>query len=279
MTLRLGFVGVGRWGQKLAEAFRACGAEIVAHDRRRDTQCFNEAHASPLLWGERKPWRVQLADDRIDAIIAVAPPEVTTEVALACAAAGKPVMATKPLQAHPERATAPFYVDLWRLQSEACREFRARIWENPEPPFAIELHGNGPFRGFHGLLDYGPHVMAELLKIAGGGSIVYDKITRNGEGNVGTYTVYGTAARHLKFKLVMGNGSTEPRRVMSIGGVPAFVEEGEMIGGETKSAALRRFCKSFLTDIAEGFADQTLLRLSRDAAVELGKIREMAVGA
>ena len=31
--MNLGFVGVGPWAQKLAAAFRECGAEVVAHDR------------------------------------------------------------------------------------------------------------------------------------------------------------------------------------------------------------------------------------------------------
>src|SRR5690242_19021703 len=114
MSLRLGFCGVGKWANKLATAFRECGAEIVAYDRQNryahrckcglefsnhgqpgallcanctcqkfDSQCGSSAAG----FGTWTPWRDQLADKSIDAIIAVAPPEISTEVALACAAA------------------------------------------------------------------------------------------------------------------------------------------------------------------------------------------------
>ncbi len=318
--MRLGFVGVGRWAQKLATAFRACGAEIVAYDRHNsrlelihrnpercdcghlrgdhadqaggrcfglgrwfgnhddmlngggnsntnscDAQC-GSFQRSPLTepsnFGRYMPWRAQLADKSIDAIVAVAPPEITTQVALACAAAGKPVMATKPLFDHPERITAPFYVDFWRLWSHAQAERISPL---------IQFVGSGPIREFSGIDDYGPHVMAALLA-----ADLPIELTIAGIRGSGTQE---TAAAQFKVQdekvsVVFGNLETPE----SPAGRSWFghYEGGETLGRELKSTILRRFCQSFLNDISEGFVDTRLLNLSRDGMRELRKIREMA---
>lgn len=282
MTLRLGFVGVGRWGQKLATAFRACGAEIVAHSRN-DKSAFgyvlDNCGGGPSLPGFgllRHDWREMLEDKHIDAIIAVAPPEITTEVALACAAAGKPVMATKPLFDHPETIRSVFYVDFWRLWAQS-RElsliFRANF---PQRPLVIELHGSGPFRDFPGMFDWGPHVVAQLLDTFRNGEPVYDQVGKDtNEAGGELFTVNGRVGDR-EFTLVFGNGSAKPTRQMMAGNIYVGIEEGTMIGTEEKSAVLQRFCQSFLNDISEGFVDTRLLELSRRGMAELRKIREMA---
>ena len=205
-------------------------------------------------------WADMIADPSIDAIIAVAPPEVTTEVALACAAAGKAVMATKPLFDHPETIRAPFYVDFWRLWSEAQRDMKAnQFW------FA----GSGPFRGFPGALDYGPHAIAACIDAgfpeldechrmpsANGGELFHAVFSGGGD-------AYVTAC--------FGNGSDGGSR-----SVWGHEETATHIGSEPKSTVLQRFCQSFLNDISEGFVDTRLLRLSRDGMRELRKIRELA---
>lgn len=265
--MRLGFVGVGKWSQKLATAFRACGAEIVAYDRQnaqkvREWGVDSWVERVPLLhgFGSYMPWRDQLADKSIDAIVAVAPPEITTEVALACAAAEKSVMATKPLFDHPERITAPFYVDFWRLWSGAQEERR-----RPE----IVFHGCGPERGFPGLLDYGPHVLAAILDADF--TCEVDEAFRRHEGPLELYDVrfktYSGEFVHATF----GNGSSIPER--NWWGNP---ESALMIGREAKISVLQHFCRSFLSDISEGFVDTRLLELSRRGMAELRKIREMA---
>lgn len=272
MTLRLGFCGVGRWAQKLATAFRACGAEIVAYDRRReDLQSPGILERAGLIdvtpessgygiFGKRTPWREQLADPSIDAIVAVATPEVTTEVALACAAAGKAVMATKPLFDHPETIRAPFYVDFWRLWAGAQREWKSnQFW----------FTGSGPFRGFPGSFDYGPHVIAACIDAgfpmldecrampsANGGELFHAVFSGGGDN-------YVTAC--------FGNGSDGGTR-----SVWGHEETSLAIGGEPKDQILQRFCQSFLNDISEGFVDTRLLNLSRDGMRELRRIREMA---
>ena len=271
MTLRLGFVGVGKWAQKLATAFRACGAEIVAYDRSSPkcgnclvslSKCTCSLVSHPSGFGLYCPWRDQLTDPSIDAIVAVAPPEITTEVALACAAAGKAVCATKPLFDHPETIRAPFYVDFWRLWSEA-HQYRRRRRE-------FEFCGQGPMRSFHGLFDYGPHVMAAVLDVAPEAKLISCAPAigcEPGELVAATFSVDGEEVRTL-----FGNGAHK-----SIRNIWGWAATGEEIGHELKSAVLQRFCQSFLNDISEGFVDTRLLRLSRDGMRELRKIREMAM--
>lgn len=210
-------------------------------------------------FGKFIPWRDQLADKSIDAIVAVAPPDVTTEVALACAAAGKPVMATKPLFDHPEQITAPFYVDFWRLWSEAQRD---RESDN------FFLHGAGPIRSFPGAFDYGPHVMAAILNIDPMATLVSCRRlpTETGEllecdmeMHVGTAVAY------------FGNGSKAPVR-----DIWGHTETPTHIGNEPKEAIMQKFCRSFMSDVSEGFVSTDLLNYSREGMRLLRQIREEA---
>ncbi len=300
--MKLGFVGVGRWAQKLASAFRACGAEIVAYDRKRGVERWsNEFMGQPHLnnvpgmehglnmgpdldgFGRYLSWREQLADPSIDAIVAVAPPEVTTEVALACAAAGKAVCATKPLFDHPDTIRAPFYVDFWRLYSDFHR-----VWVEHREEYAtadIKLEGHGPYRDFPGALDYGPHVIAQLFDAWRCYTPVLAKASKTeldgGELFWAEYHLGVVGENSQKAWVQFGNGSDFPRRCVSLsygshGERLSLNEDGLLIGSEEKSAVLQRFCQSFLNDISEGFVDTRLLRLSRDGMRELRKIREMA---
>jgi hypothetical protein len=283
--LRLGFVGVGRWSRKLAESFRACGAEVVAHDRRTpsmseprygSTDAYPEAAAAMAAtqkeFGRYKPWRDQLADKSIDAIIAVAPPEITTAVAMACATEGKPVCATKPLYDHPATIRAPFYVDFWRLWSDAHREFRDKTdYRGPDGP-RLSLCGNGPFRSFPGAFDYGPHVIAAMLDVrfdfeddwwgvkkpmpcARGELFQLDCELPSGEG----------------CDILFGNGVAESERC-----IWGHEETPTHIGPQLKSDVMKAFCQSFIADVQEGFVDTKLLGYSREGMRLLRQIREMA---
>lgn len=265
--MRLGFCGVGRWAQKLAAAFRACGAEIVAHDRG-NKQAGMQGLES---WGPLTFWRDQLADKSIDAIVAVAPPEITTEVALACADANKPVLATKPLWKHPERIGAPFWIDYWRLWSEAHRRCREAFIAGGH--LGVALYGSGPFRDFPGGFDYGPHVTAAALDIAPQLRIETVKADPCERGEL--YHVNARQFGNQTIGLTFGNGAKHSERYIGVNDL-GFMEEGDMIGGETKSSVLQKFCSAFLADVSEQFADHRLLELDRKAMALLRQIRETA---
>ena len=284
MSIRLGFCGVGRWARKLAESFRACGAEIVAYDRRE--QSYPKPENWPHPWpgntlegfGRLMPWRDQLADKSIDAIVAVAPPEITTEVALACAAAGKAVMATKPLFDHPERITAPFYVDFWRLWSHIHQ------WAKTDESVSLVLKGSGPVRDFPGMFDYGPHVVAAVLDIADGRSVRLVDSNRmhaeTGEVYAAQWMIAGETPGGTLIDAEFGNGSDDGVRSVSVhrraGVVDTSHETPTHVGSEPKEKILSSFCQSFLSDVSEGFVDTKLLAYSREGMRMLREIREVA---
>lgn len=273
MTLRLGFVGCGRWGQKLAEAFRACGAEIVCHARSREGM--PEAAGFGTLWRGDGGWRSMIERPDLDAIIAVAPPEVTTQVALACAAAGKPVMATKPLFDHPETIRAPFYVDFWRLWSKSHAAASLAVAVNPNADVCINLYGNGPFRSFPGAFDWGPHVIAAVADLFPDYWIMGANKINVGAGE--TFRVHvADNGSDRSITLYFGNAQEGPTERSYMVGDWREDERDTRIGSEEKAWVLQRFAQSFLDDIAEGFVSNRLLDLSRKSTADIRKIREMA---
>lgn len=273
--MRLGFVGCGRWASRLAESFRACGTEIVAHDRSRPPE-LDYARDSILApgFGQRIAWRDQLADKSIDAIIAVAPPEITTEVALACAAAGKPVLATKPLLKHPDMLRGPLWVDLWRLFSRSHAEAKRYFRETEKAQLDIDFYGSGPIRSFPGALDYGPHVLAAMLDIEPELRIGKADCAKCESGELFRIFAYCPGGKTITANF--GNGATESRRQVRAGKT-IYLENGSTIGDEDRGEVMRRFCRAFMNDVAEGFVDSRLLELSRKSAEHLNRIREMAV--
>jgi hypothetical protein len=149
MTLRLGFVGVGKHAQKMRAAFEQAGARVVAYDRHSD---------DPVVpyWGERMSWQRQLESDKVDAVIACATPDVSLAVAERAAELGKRVCVTKPLRWRREDRPANVWVDLWRRYSPAWQHIRTL-------PGKLEIVacGHGPWRETHSdLEDYGPHALA-----------------------------------------------------------------------------------------------------------------------
>jgi hypothetical protein len=224
-------------------------------------------YSDPEGFGTYTPWRDQLADKSIDAIVAVATPDVTTEVALACAAAGKPVMATKPLFDHPATIRAPFYVDFWRLWSKVHERVKnqefgyTRNWR-------YSMAGSGPLRQFPGLFDYGPHVIAAILDAIPMARLKTADRLPSPDGT--DYMSYSFASDGEHVSGAIGNGSPDGWRC-----IWGQEETPTHIGDDPKDQIVQRMCQSFLNDISEGFVDTRLLDLSRKSMTELNRIREM----
>jgi hypothetical protein len=326
VTLRLGFVGCGKWARKLAESFRACGAEIVAYDRRGSQdpvpgetwearglddktevvridgmgpgtfscsggvngyyrapgerlkdqfQLIRRVSPMPPLdgFGSYMPWRDQLADKNIDAIVAVAPPEITTEVALACAEAGKAVMATKPLMDHPSRITNVFAVDFWRLWADEHAKWRDVMRGSFHGQLRYDLSGCGPVRDFPGAFDYGPHVMAAVLDAMPRAELAAHSLVASGVENEELFS-YGFRDPSIPGRYIAGEfgnaGTHGIRNVWSVEETPTH------IGAQLKSDVMKACCQSFLNDVSEGFVSTKLLDLSRDGMKLLEQIRRMA---
>ena len=299
MTLRLGFVGTGKWARKLAESFRACGAEIVAYNRGSGRQrsrcpygCTNGyegnlqagtqvrcpqgcdagwEYSDPTGFGKFMPWRDQIADKSIDAIVAVAPPEVTTEIVLACGEAGKAIMGTKPLWNVPDTIRAPAHVDFWRLWTFGHRATKEAWEKDPSKELLCNLYGDGPFRDFPGSLDYGPHVMAALLDIQPGLTVKSAKKLNGGNGEL-FRVEFGPGNIVANFGNA-GQGRGDRRLAY---GDTEWIEAGEQSWGMRKDDALRAMCRAFIADCHEGYGDTRLMDLSREGMRMLREIREVA---
>lgn len=277
--MRLGFLGVGPWSQKLATAFRECGAEIVAYDRQHpgNTEGF----------GSWVQWRDMIESATIDALILCAPPEVTTEAALVCAKAGKRCVATKPLmltaypplpppeqsfssvevyQAHRLKDYAALdtslYVDLWRLYSPAWIAMKEELWGKKIERVDVAFCGNGPFRSFPGVLDYGPHAMAFVFDLLGTTEMELRQAFAGHESATVSGVMLGLEMSCGETTIVMriGNGTEKPERRVTVTTGDKRYTWSEPEGGREslsdgrlcellvceKSVSLRRFCRAFM---------------------------------
>ncbi len=308
MTLRLGFCGVGKWARKLAESFRACGAEVVAYDRRSfggpppehanhgpgvywstcnrcefdkmggwgyPPNVIPPGGPEPVGFGKRTPWRDQLADKNIDALVAVAPPAITAEVVLGCARVGKAVLGTKPLMRHPGATRGPVWVDLWRLWTFGHRAVKEKWEADPSPGLLVNLYGDGPFRDFPGGLDYGPHVMATLLDIQPGLTIKSATKLNGGPSGELFRVHFGPGDIVANFGNA-GEGRSDRRLAYGAKDYDDWVESGDNSWGTRKDAAIQAMCRAFMADVDQGIGDPRTLNLSRDGMALLEKIREVA---
>ncbi len=256
---RLGFVGVGKHAQRLASELRACGAAIVGHAR--------QSAVDAPGFGRRVDWLRMLdpndsAVGELDAVVAVASPEVTTEVATACARAAKPCLATKPLllTGAPTGTSAAslkqlLYVDLWRLYSPVWSAFKLGCQESRLVSVKATFVGNGPFRSFSGALDYGPHALAFVLDMFGEFRVEEAwRGSRDGKGEVCTLRC---VAGGVPIEIVFGNGARQTEKLVqceTAAGKLTFVEteDHQYLSGDAcllscnRAEALRRFCVAFL---------------------------------
>jgi predicted dehydrogenase len=270
--MRLGFVGVGRHAQRMAAVFRELGAEVVAYDRASRSEPPELARA--VGWGARRTWQDMVADQDIDAIVCCAPPEVTREVALACADTRKRLMATKPTMCRPRVS-----VDLWRIFSPSWLALKADLQGRTIQSMHVDFYGNGPKRAFSGLLDYAPHALAFVLDLGLEPDIEWH------ERGPGQWTARDCQER---VGIVTGNGFTHPMMYVRVettdGGQYAWHERDQMQTYEAGGAillqnwrdlALRSFCRAFITDTdtATGPLNERLMQIL--SAVESREIYQL----
>jgi predicted dehydrogenase len=278
--MKLGLVGVGKWSRILAAAFQAEGAEIAGH--------YRISNAEVEGFGPR----FHSFDEMIelaDAVVLAAPPDVTLTYALACAAKGVPVLATKPLLLDaPIKLKAPFYVDYWRLWDPFFLMIKRVAVPEGIEGIVIHFYGNGPFRSFPGLDDYGPHALAFARTLVEGELAIewaHTVSTPRGE----LFEVKGRIGE-TKIGLTIGNGSSASRRRLQVfckhSGTrqefdesPAsisYAHNGHRIAGD-KEGCLAPMVRAFMQDVRDKRADPKTMLLSVQIACDLRKIRQ-AVG-
>jgi hypothetical protein len=205
--MKVCLVGPGRWGSKLADAFRERGAQIACHVRGQGTE--------PVKgMGDLVSWRdlLDLANAKhVDVVACAATPEMTMQVYEACRDLAIPALLTKPLMLEDigERPPlVPMIVDYVRLWSPHYHTIKVASQKAKIDHVQVEFYGVGPFRTFSGLWDYGPHAAAFLFDLLGDRDVVLDTVTKT-KRNGGEYTHVKGAFGVTTFEMMVGNGSEE----------------------------------------------------------------------
>jgi len=155
--MKIGIIGVGKWGRTLARKLTSAGAEIVAHDRATDM-------VMPDRFGPRVPWKDMVEGDEVDAVVAATPPDVTADIFRLCQAAMKPCLLTKPLLVdRGSEVTTTTYVDYVHLFSPLWSCLREMLQESDIASMSAVSTGSSSPRAFPASLDYGPHAISLLL--------------------------------------------------------------------------------------------------------------------
>lgn len=288
-SLRLGFVGVGQWARELVRAFTELGHVCVAHEREDPG-----GMPPPEGFGTYISGGIDHFED-IDLIVAAAPPDPTTLVAMRCAEWGKPCIATKPLLRHPSLTQALFEVDFWRLDSgpykalQKAVKHHAAVGRHPKE-LTIRMCGNGPFRSFDGVLDWGPHALAFLYDLLPS-QVLTDVVVENRkiEGHQGRcIRVMGHCGRTLVNLLIgngmepVDNGSGATHKTVAVSydhDQPLVLHEADGIirytdrqGGVLscrKETAIKAFLTRVIKSLESGETNDRTLRYSRRATDDL----------
>jgi len=283
--MNLGFIGVGKHGQRMAAVFRELGAEIVAFDCATaqqytadwyydDGSKYRTGHNNAWSHGSTKAdfeharqqrWQSMVTDSTIDAIVCCTPPLVTTMVAWAAANVAKRVCATKPLMWPVSVADSRgVYVDLWRLYSPAWLALKADLQCRRVSAVHVAFFGDGPTRQTHsGLLDYGPHALAFVLDLGFQPQLAWSQLApgqweARSDDEISIVTGNGFAHSGMRVRVATTDGGqyvwTE------LGQLHIYEAGGTQLMQHWRDLALRNFCRAFLR------GDQSdTLRISCDA--------------
>lgn len=211
--MKVGLVGVGRWGMTLARKLKELGHEIPFYDRL-------QSNVPVEGLGERLQWTVMRKE--VDAMVIAATPPITSDVALVCAMNGIPVLATKPLLHADEilvkRKQAPFTVDFVHLHSPIMMALydlvdglkKRRVYVDK---VSSQFYGGGPVRPLTSLYDYGPHAISAILELTASKDISVHKAKMDVKGvekdrEIWTATGF---ADDVEVEIIAGNGADEER--------------------------------------------------------------------
>jgi hypothetical protein len=263
--MKVGLVGVGRWGRTLARAFERSGAEIAAHDRATD-------FPMPDRFGPRIPWQEMIDRHRVDAIVAATPSDVTPQIFLACQEARMPSLLTKPLQVdHDTKITATTYVDYVHLFSPLWKLISDKMLFASFKNIDVTSTGPGPMRQFPMSIDYAPHAVALLLDAGFSGEgdprVISSKLTKVEEGE----TLWTELrAGKTKATITAGHGPrvTSLHAELSDGSSLSYLERdrkayasinGKQVATDLEHDPLKMLVQSFLVDVATENIDEQFL--------------------
>ena len=175
MSIRLGLIGVGRWGKRYIQTINQLVEVRLTHLCTRKPQ--NAALVSNPV-DTTSDWRKLLLKGLVDGVVVATPPATHAEILHACMAAGMPVLMEKPLclslgeavelKRHADEVGVPVLVDHTHLFQPAYEKLCGRIRDRGGIRFIFsEGLGYGPFRRerIPVLWDWAPHDVALCLDL------------------------------------------------------------------------------------------------------------------
>jgi predicted dehydrogenase len=221
--LRLGLVGLGRWGTRYLETVNGIPeAQLAAVTTSRprppglDPDCQLFARWPEML----------AAAHLLDGVILAVPPALHRPMAEACVEWQVPVLVEKPMATSVEDAVAmaaaahrsqvPIMVDHTHLFSPAFERLRRIVGAGP-----LEIHGcggaDGPLgRSVDPLWDWGPHDVAMVLALTGSMPIEVEARREPGPGGRSLSRLTLRFERGDKATLVVGNGMACKTRSLEV---------------------------------------------------------------
>lgn len=286
--MNLGIVGVGPWGRVVASSFEKAGVTLRAYDRGDKSKPMHDL-------GSHMPWEEMVKSYEIDIIACAAPPPVTTVVLTACQTIRKPCFLTKPLMLEetPKDLRSPVYVDYVHLASPLYEKFKKSATRDYEiEKLSVTFEGNGPVRGFPGVLDYGAHALAMIHDLVGLAPLeeLHATSLPTAGSKPGHELVHVDAmARKIRIAISTGNGAPAASRRMEAqlvrGPLITYQESGNVATMEINQKVSGRMpghdplgimVERFIWDCEVGRVNPYFLELSASVTRSLREIRESA---
>ncbi len=205
-ALRLGLIGAGRWGTRIAQTIGAMDGVCLHRLASRNADSWALVRPECIIHAD---WQALIAAGDLDGLMIASPPETHGSIALAAIEFGLPVFIEKPMtvdvaaarsiQDQAERRKVPVLVDHTHLFHASYRLLKETVPRLRGIRTIRSFGGNhGPFRRFDPLWDWGAHELSLILDLAGtDGAIVAASTLRREDRPEGLGAVY---AFEMEFK-------------------------------------------------------------------------------
>lgn len=225
MTTRLGLIGYGAWGRRIASTIEAM-PEVALVAIARSSVKTADVDGVPV-WSD---WQHMIENVALDGVIVATPPDATAEIAAVCIERRLPAYLEKPICLCAKDATALLCQSVERkcllvaghlhLYAPAFVALRKEV-EASGRIFSIYSEGGnaGPFRTtFRALFDYGPHDIAMVLALLNGEMPNQTHASRTlGEpGSMSENVEMHLSFKDVRVEICCGNLFPEKRRCLTV---------------------------------------------------------------
>lgn len=214
--VKLGLVGFGEWGKNYFRAIGAVRKAELSIICKRDPSTI----PTPIRKSVAVTTSLKQVAKRANGVIVATPPSTHREIACFFLEARIPVMLEKPVALTVEdaeaifevsaRSNTPILVNNVHLFSPSFLALRRAVKSWKPLRIRSEGGGNGPFRNYSSLLDYGSHDVAMVMAVTGSspdGAEVFQTESEAGElYNIRLY--FGKSEADL----TVGNGMSSKKR-------------------------------------------------------------------